>query len=249
MAREATAAASFTEQPPMRLGALNDGPGHHGVAAARPVGQLPRHDEHEPSRLGQLQVGRSGADRTRPASSSTRTRNWIRPPASWKIEYLDGSGDWKPVQGATYPTTVNTWLTVNFTPVTTTALRATFKGGPRAPTTTPSRSPSGRSTPSPDGYRARPAVVTKPGVAPALPQAVRATVGGQSLWAPVNWRPVAASEYADEGTFKVEGRALGVASGYVTATVTVDEDATTTAADRHRGASGRAIGALRDPGR
>lgn len=53
VALAATASASFTEQPPMRLGAVDDGLRQdHRAAAARPVGQLPWHDVVAPVRLG-----------------------------------------------------------------------------------------------------------------------------------------------------------------------------------------------------
>lgn len=43
-------------------------------------------------------------------------------PASWTVEYLDGS-EWKPVQGASYPVAKDRWCEARFEPVTTTNLR------------------------------------------------------------------------------------------------------------------------------
>lgn len=227
VAREATPAASFTEQPPMRLGALNDG---RATTALLPPDQWGNY-HGTTSTIESDWVSYQWEAPVRTGSVGIQFHqdgNWIRPPASWKLEYLDAAGDWQPVQGATYPTSVNAWNTVAFTPVTTTALRATFKGRPEgAYYHSVSVSEWEVYGVVPTGY-APVTVATKPGVAPALPQAVRVTVDGQPLWAPVTWRPVAASSYADEGTFEVEGRALGYSSAYVTATVTVDEDATMT---------------------
>jgi len=227
VAPEATAAASFTEQPPMRLGALNDGRAttallppdqwgnYHGTTSTIESDWV-SYQWDAPVRTGSVGI------------QFQQDSNWIRPPASWKLEYLDASGDWKPVEGATYPTAANTWNTVTFTPVTTTALRATFAGRAEgAYYHSVSVSEWEVYGVVPTSY-APVDVATKPGVAPALPEAVRVTVDGQQLWSPVTWRPVAASDYADEGTFTVEGRALGFTSAYVTATVTVDDEATTT---------------------
>ena len=50
-------------------------------------------------------------------------RGACRLPASWKIEYRDGE-NWKPVAAASeYPIKQDAWCEVNFTPVSTTALR------------------------------------------------------------------------------------------------------------------------------
>ena len=47
-----------------------------------------------------------------------------RVPKSWRILYLDGAGQWQPVQGAdSYPTQKGAACTVNFNPVATTAVR------------------------------------------------------------------------------------------------------------------------------
>ena len=47
-----------------------------------------------------------------------------RVPKSWRILYLDATGQWLPVSGADrYPTDKGTACTVNFDPVSTKALR------------------------------------------------------------------------------------------------------------------------------
>src|SRR5690606_23882814 len=119
--------ASFTEQPPMRLGAVNDG--FRATTALLP-----------PDQWGNYR----GTTNTVPSDWLTywwdtpvrvdglgiqfhRDSNWIRPPASWTVEYLDAVGAWRPL-GASDPPAVNTWHGVSFPPVTTVALRATFTG-------------------------------------------------------------------------------------------------------------------------
>lgn len=224
LALDAQVKASFTEQPPMRTTAVNDGfrattallppdqwGNYRGTTSANETDWL-SYQWSTPVRTGSVGI------------QFHQDSNWIRPPASWKLEYLNDAGEWRPVEGATYPTTVNTWLTVNFTPVTTTALRATFAG--RA-----SGAYFNSVSVSEWEVYAREAAVpapvevyTKPGVAPKLPEAVRITVDGAQQWAPVNWLPVKADAYAQAGTFTATGRALGVAGGLVQAAVTVTAD-------------------------
>ena len=229
VALAATPAASFTEQPPMRLGAVNDG--FRATTALLP-----------PDQWGNYR-GTTSANRSdwvsyqweapvRVDSAGIQFHqdgNWIRPPDSWRIEYLDEGGAWQPVPNAVIPTPANNvWHNVTFDPVTTTALRATFNGRPNG-AYFHSVSVSEWEVYAVDGVTAPDVeVVTEPGVAPELPEAVRATAGGTELWAPVNWRDVDPADYAAEGSFTVEGRALGVTGDHVTATVVVDEDAVVT---------------------
>ena len=49
------------------------------------------------------------------------------------MQYQDEVGDWKPVQGAKYPTASDQWHTIEFAPVTTSALRAVFHGQKNGP--------------------------------------------------------------------------------------------------------------------
>lgn len=228
VALDAKVTASFTEQPPMRTTAVNDG--FRATTALLPPDQWGTYrgttsttekDWLSYQWQAPVHVGSVGIQ-------FHQDSNWIRPPASWSLEYLDADGAWQPVQAATYPTTNNTWLTVTFTPVTTTALRATFAGranGAYYHSVAVSEWEVNAVEPT---AVAPVAVVTEPGVAPQLPPAVRVTTGGTQLWAPVTWRAIDPASYATEGTFTVEGRALGVAADHVTATVTVDEDAVVT---------------------
>ncbi|MBV1853735.1 beta-L-arabinofuranosidase domain-containing protein [Catellatospora tritici] len=79
-----------------------------------------------------------------PVSASSVSVYWYddtdhgqcRVPASWRLEYLNSSGAWQAVSGASgYGTALNTYNTTTFTAVTTTALRivaqlkAGFSGG------------------------------------------------------------------------------------------------------------------------
>lgn len=233
VALAATASASFTEQPPMRLGAVNDGfrrttallppdqwGNYRGTTSSHPSDWV-QYTWDAPVRTGSVGI------------EFHRDGNWIRQPSSWVVEYLDDAGAWQTVTGATYPTATDTWHTVTFDTVSTTALRATFRGldeGPYVHSVSVSEwevyAVAADSLPEVE-------VATPVGTAPTLPAAVRASYGSSSAWVPVNWRPVDPADYAAEGTFTVEGRALGQKAGYVVATVhvggTVDpgEDDTT----------------------
>lgn len=227
----AQVSASFTEQPPMRTTAVNDG--FRATTALLPPDQWGNYrgttSANEKDWLSYQWQAPVRVDSV--GIQFHQDSNWIRPPASWTLEYLDAAGDWQPVSGATYPTTVNTWLTVDFDAVTTTALRATFAGRANGAYY------HSVSVSEWEVYGVEPTAVapisvsTTPGVAPVLPPAARITVDGEELWAPVSWLAVDPADYAAEGTFTVEGRALGYAAALVEATVVVDEDATTTPPD------------------
>ncbi|MFH8252767.1 family 43 glycosylhydrolase [Microbacterium sp. B2969] len=221
LALDAQVKASFTEQPPMRTTAVNDG--FRATTALLPPDQWGNYRGTTSSN----ETDWLSYQWTTPVRTGSvgiqfhQDSNWIRTPASWKLEYLDTTGDWRPVENATYPNTVNTWLTVSFTPVTTTALRATFAGRANGAyfhsVSVSEWEVYGRDAAVPAPI----AVYTKPGVAPVLPAAVRITVDGAQQWAPVTWLPVKAADYANAGTFTTTGRALGVASALVQAAVTV----------------------------
>lgn len=224
LALDAQVTASFTEQPPMRTTAVNDGfrattallppdqwGNYRGTTSANETDWL-MYQWQTPVRTGSVGI------------QFHQDSNWIRPPASWTLEYLDAAGDWRPVEGATLPTAVGSWLTAEFAPVTTTALRATFAGRANG-AYFHSVSVSEWEVYARDAALAAPVgVYTEPGVAPVLPAAVRVAVDGAEQWAPVTWLPVEASAYEQAGTFTATGRALGVASGLVEATVTVTTD-------------------------
>jgi hypothetical protein len=221
LATGAQVSASYTEQPPMRLGALNDGRaltallppdqwGNYRGTTSSNASDWVQYEWDAPVRTGSVGI------------QFHRDGNWIRPPASWVVEYRDTHGDWQEVDNATYPTATGAWHTVTFDPVTTTALRATFQGLPEGPyvhSVSVSEwevyAVQADSLPGID-------LVTPVGVAPELPVAVRIPYGAAgSMWTPVNWFPVDPSEYAEARTFTVEGRVLGQKAGYITATVEV----------------------------
>lgn len=222
VAPEAEVSASYTEQPPMRLSAVNDGfradtallppdqwGNYRGTTSTVPSDWVSYRWE-TPVRVDGVGI------------EFHRDSNWIRPPASWVVEYLDTSGEWRPVEGAQYPTATGTWHEVDFEPVTTSALRATFHGqenGPYVHSVSVSEWEvyAVQADELPDV-----AVWTAVGEVPPLPPAVRLPfAGGEELWVPVRWRAVGADAYGTEGTFTVEGRAHGQAAGHVTAVVQV----------------------------
>ncbi|QDU56620.1 family 43 glycosylhydrolase [Aeoliella mucimassa] len=229
LAIDATASASYTEQPPMTLRALNDG--------RPPVVRLP------PDQWGNYRGNRSSNqsdwvqyDWDIPVAINGvgiefhQDPNWIRPPASWKLEYQDTSGKWLEVEGVEYPTAPDHWHTLHFEPVIAKALRATFYG-----------QPSGRyyhsvSVSEWEVY-SQPAaelptlkVRTQVGQPPELPESVPLTMpDGTELPTVVHWQKVPEDHYSAPGTFTVQGRAAGQAAGYLIATVEC-----TAAAANHR---------------
>jgi len=225
LATGAAASASYTEQPPMTLRALNDGRattallppdqwGNYRGTDSAVASDWVQYDWPTPVRVGGvgIQLHRDG--------------NWIRPPESWQVEYRDAAGAWRPVEGATYPTGTDVWHDVTFTPVTTAALRATFRGLPEgAAVHSVAVSELEVAAVPASGPAETPTVWTAPGTAPELPAAVRMPFGDAGpLWVPVNWLPVDPAAYAEAGEVTVQGRALGQAGGYVTATVVVSPD-------------------------
>ncbi len=224
VAPEAEVSASFTESPPMRLGAVNDG--FRATTALLPPDQWGNYRGQTSTVASDWVMYQWDAPvRTDGMGIQFhRDANWIRPPASWAVEYLDGRGEWRPVEGAVYPTEVGAWHEVSFEPVTTTALRATFTGAENGPYYH-SVSVSEWEVYSVQADRLVPVgVTTAPGVAPELPPAVRLPFGAAGeLWVPVSWRPVDPQAYAVPGVFTVQGRALGQEAGYVTAVVTVTD--------------------------
>jgi hypothetical protein len=217
----AQVSASYTEQPPMRLGALNDGRAltavlppdlwgnYRGTTSSNPSDWV-MYEWEAPVRTASVGI------------QFHRDSNWIRSPASWVVEYRDADGDWRPVEGAEYPTATDVWHTVSFAPVTTTALRATFRGLDDG-AYVHSVAVSEWEVYAVQAHELVPTEMwTEVGEPPHMPGAVRLpfeSVG--NLWVPVNWRAVDPAAYATAGTFTVEGRALGQAGGYVTAVVRV----------------------------
>lgn len=221
VAVDAQVSASYTEQPPMRLGALNDG---RALTAVLPPDQWGNYRGTKSSNPSDWVMYEWEAP-VRTASVGIqfhRDSNWIRSPASWVVEYRDAEGDWRPVEGAEYPTATNVWQTVSFAPVTTTALRATFRGLDNG-AYVHSVAVSEWEVYAVQADELVPTEMwTEVGEPPNMPAAVRLPFGSAGdLWVPVNWRAIDPTAYATTGTFTVEGRALGQAGGYVTAVVRV----------------------------
>lgn len=221
LAMDAELTASFSEEPPMSLASLHDG--------RPPVVRLPP-DMWSTYRGNESKVESDWAQYTWetpvPISGAGilfhQDPNWHRPPAEWKIEYQDKDGGWQEVEGAKYPTKADEWITVDFEPVVTKALRATFKGQPEGEyfhsmmaSEWEVYSPPAKKLPS--GHLA-----TKVGEAPKLPETVKLDFGKLgTLPVPIHWRSIDPQQYAKPGTFKVEGKAAGQAAGYVTMEVKV----------------------------
>lgn len=221
LARDAELTASFSEEPPMSLAALHDG--------RPPVVRLPP-DMWSTFRGNESKTESDWAQYTwkTPVPISGvgimfhQDPNWHRPPAEWKLEYQDKSGQWQRVEGVEYPTKADEWITVDFEPMVTKSLRATFKGQPEGEyfhsmmasewevyATQADKLPSGHLT-------------TKVGQAPKLPETVRLNFDKLgTLPVPIHWRSIDPQLYAKPGTFKVEGKAAGQAAGYVTMEVKV----------------------------
>ncbi|MGJ7440651.1 family 43 glycosylhydrolase [Aquipuribacter sp. MA13-6] len=125
----ARASASYTA-PWNNVGAVNDGlrPANPSTAqqwgtwsGTRPASQWLQLTWERPIRFtdAELVIG---------ADSPRGTGNGVAPPASWVLQHLTADGEWVDVQtGSTYGTDPFVPIRVEFTPVTTTALRAVFQ--------------------------------------------------------------------------------------------------------------------------
>lgn len=225
LAVDARASASFTEQPPMTLRALNDGRpprlrlppdlwGNYRGNESRIESDWVQYDWDVPVRITGVGI------------EFHQDPNWIRPPARWNVEYQDADGNWQNVEGAAYPTEPDRWLTVNFEPVTTRSLRATFRGQKEGPYFH-SVSVSEWEVYSELAVRLPGVRITTPvGQAPELPATVPLTFPeAGTIPVPVHWPGIAPERYSKPGTFKVEGRAAGQAGGYVTVEIVVTKSA------------------------
>ncbi|MCP5544042.1 MAG: family 43 glycosylhydrolase [Akkermansiaceae bacterium] len=221
LALDAALTASFSEEPPMSLAALHDG--------RPPVVRLPP-DMWSTYRGNESKVESDWAQYTwdLPVPISGvgimfhQDPNWHRPPAEWKLEYQDPGGAWREVEGAKYPTDADKWITVDFKPIVTKALRATFMGQPEGDyfhsmiasewevySPPADKLPSGR-------------IATKVGEAPKLPETVKLSFDKLgTLPVPIDWKSIPPARYAKPGTFKAEGKAAGQDAGYVTLEVKV----------------------------
>jgi hypothetical protein len=221
---DAKVSASFTEQPPMTLRALNDGrpesvrlpPDTWGTF--RGTTSTQETDWIQYAWDVPVQINGAGIQ-------FHRDNNWIRPPQKWNLEYQDDQGKWVPITLENYPTTVDRWLEVSFPAVKTKAIRAMFWG-----------QASGQYFNSVAvsewevyGVQAqnlpKVSVKTAVGQPPQLPATVNLPFGGGgdagTLPVPVRWRDVEPRQFQTAGKFTVEGRAAGQAGGMVKAEVTV----------------------------
>ncbi|MAT68565.1 MAG: glycosyl hydrolase family 43 [Planctomycetaceae bacterium] len=219
LAPEAKVSASYTEQPPMSLHALNDG---RPPAVRLPPDQWGNYRGNESSNESDwvqyewdVPVRIAGV-----GIQFHRDPNWIRPPASWKIEYRADTGDWRPVEVAALPTQPDRWLTVDFEPVTARAIRATFYGREEGQCYHSVSVSEWEVYSAPAVQLPTIQVATTVGEPPELPATVPLTFpGGETLPTPVTWRSVPPEQYAQPGAFTVEGKAAGQATGYVVAQV------------------------------
>jgi hypothetical protein len=149
----------------------------------------------------------------------------VQAPASWSIQYRDGSGTWVDVTNPTgFGAALNQFNAAGFDPVTTTALRANLVAR------------DGQAASEGIGVRrwrvyaetpeaVAPVEVSTPvGELPELPARVTLVyAGGAELDATVVWEPVNAEQVAEPGSFEVRGL-VDTTSLLARATVTVAAD-------------------------
>ncbi|MBT0994180.1 Ig-like domain-containing protein [Cellulomonas sp. DKR-3] len=158
-------------------------------------------------------------DESRILFHSNGASDGVLPPASWKLEYLDGT-TWRDVPNpSTYGTTAGVFNAVTHDPVTTTAIRATLvRRGASYPGIIEWQALAEAPTSVEDV-----AVRTTPGTAPELPEQVEIVYAdGTRAQAPVSWQAVDPAQYAGEGSFTVLGFVDGT-SQLARATVWVRE--------------------------
>ncbi|MFP7707785.1 family 43 glycosylhydrolase [Trueperella sp. LYQ141] len=210
-------AASFTEQPPMRLAALNDG---RAPAALLPPDQWGNYrgvTNTVPSDWV-LYSWDSAVTITGMGAMFHRDGNWIRPPASYTVDYLGTDGNWHPVALRSTPREVDTWNQIDFAePVTAYALRMTLTGEAEGPYYHSVSISEWEVYAAPTGSPQLSPVVTKVGTPPPMPEGIR--LGEQ--WRSVRWEKIDPASYAQPGQFTVRGRVLGYDTSYVTQDVTV----------------------------
>ncbi len=226
LACDAQVSASHTEQPPMTLGALNDG---------RPQTAMLPPDFWGNYRSNENVIETDWVRCDWPTAVRIngiglqfwQDANWIRPPARWSAEYLDADGDWQSLDVERYPTEVDQWLELSCPPVTTQAVRVTFWGKRNgklchsvALTELEVYSEQAEQLP-------QVSVTTQVGQRPELPATVDLSFGQAGVIpVPVVWQDVPADRYQTAGHFTVRGRAIGqTAGGHIEAAVTVlDEE-------------------------
>lgn len=218
---DAEVSASFTQQPPMTLGALNDGRPETALLPPDIWGNYRgRNDTTETDWIRytwDVPVRIDGA-----GIQFHQDRNWIRPPHKWVLEYQDERGEWVPITIDDYPTEAGRWIEVAFAPVTTQTLRATLWGQPAGEQFHAVAATEWEVYAVQAENLATVSVNTAAGQRPVLPSTVELSFGGAGRMAvPVIWRDVQPQQYEAPGTFTVEGRAIGQEAGFIEAKVVV----------------------------
>lgn len=218
---DAQVSASFTEQPPMTLGALNDGRpetallppdlwgNYRGDTNTQETDWI-QYDWQVPVRIHGVGI------------QFHRDSNWIRPPHKWRLEYQDDRGEWTPFPVEDYPTEVNRWIEVPLAPVTTQRLRATFWGQPAGEYFHSVAVTEWEVYAVQAEHLTTLSVKTAVGYPPQLPSTMELPFGEAGrLPVPVLWRDVEPQQVGAPGAFTVEGRASGQAAGFIEAQVVV----------------------------
>ncbi len=219
LAINAEAEASFTEQPPMTLWALNDG---------RPETVLLPPDMWGNYRGNENTIESDWIQYTWPTPVRIegvgiqfhRDHNWIRPPAKWHVEYKNEAGEWVAVSAENYPSEVDRWIEVKFPAITTQSLRAVFYGIPEGEYFHSVAATEWEVYGEQADELVNVSIKTTAGTLPQL-DTVELPFGDTTLPVPVIWREVEAKQVKTPGTFTVEGRAIGQAAGFIQAKVTV----------------------------
>jgi hypothetical protein len=234
VAPDAQASASFTETPPMRVGALNDGRAETALLPPDQWGNYRGNDSKNASDWVMYQWDSS----VRVSSMGIkfhRDGGWIRQPARWELQYRNAAGDWQELSTDSMPTAVDTWHTVSFPAVTTDALRLKVYGAPNG-AAFHSVAISEWEVNSVDIASTDEVVVYVPvGEHPDLPQTVLAHYADNtSSRTLVRWQEIPADEYANAGETTVRGRVLGQTNGYIQARVIVGNEAPPQPADTEK---------------
>jgi hypothetical protein len=218
---DAEVSASFTEQPPMTLGALNDGRPETALLPPDIWGNYRGNTSSNETDWIQyawdVPVWINGV-----GIQFHRDSNWIRPPYKWILEYQDDQGQWVPITIEDYPTEVDRWIEVTFPPVTTQTVRATFWGRPEAEYFHSVAVTEWEVYAVQAEDLATLSVRTAVGHPLQLPSTIGLSFGeAGSMQVPVIWRDVEPRLYEAAGTCVVKGRAIGQAAGFIEATVVV----------------------------
>ncbi|WP_165218886.1 family 43 glycosylhydrolase [Schaalia sp. ZJ1691] len=233
IALDAEVSASYTEQSPMRVGALNDGRVTTAMLPSDQWGNYRGTDSIVESDWVMYQWSAP----TRVAKMGIefhRDGNWIRAPKSWGVEYRDGEGEWRAVTGLSgTPTQVGVFHEVSFDPVTTDALRLTVHGQPEGGAVHSVSISEWEVCSAPGGMIPDVRVETMPGKVPILPEVVTVTYpDGGSGKTTVQWESVSPRD--SQGEYQVRGRAAGIDSGYLKATVIVTDTPTAAVEDSEK---------------